>query len=522
MSQLSMSGQGNALRSQQRNAQHREPSRRLASDNANFSFQARGSSFGQGANNFNDRVQLGTYANEGFEFTDRRGASIESGVLPPTTNPMAPPAPPSPPSVQLTPVTSSEEKEKARLEEFHFKAISTLPGSGSRKINDPKHIAEFDAFIENMKAVVRANISVANYNSHDLLELKKRVYEVRELFGQIDLARRLRSLRWKMDEVLYDSGTGELKFDASAATIMDAVELADKLLEAQGNCEPVSQTVGGFAEAPYLSACSPLLYLYRLFVPKTVRQRILDSGWATITTLNEDSLADADMGINAMGIICALIMTVPFGLLSGAGPSFFDELEAAITTCPGRWTDPATQIIYPVTNYGWTFSGIRREFLAYVTLCIFASLDCVVISTMYYTFHRGGERDPQKLHLWWRQRGYLIVVTCGICTITAITGLFAITKTIFVYYSVSLAPVDVLLDTWWNRPANTTIITSPLTNPGVGIPFGTTQSVFQNAGSPNPVNKYISPVCSINSLEFGVPGALSLLVAITLGLYFVF
>lgn len=458
-------------------------------------------------------MQQGTYANEGFDYSNSRGASIETGAVGPITNPMAPASP-----VQLAvSVASSDEKEKAKNIAIH---IDMHGSNGSKKAADnaaraKSGLLDFEKFIAEMGDKVENNISIATYSSSELLELKENVYKVRELLGQIDLARRLRSLRNTMHEVLALDKTGELK----AATIMDAVELADKILEAQGNCEPANQRVGGFAEPPYLSACAPLLFLYRLVVPKSIRQMILDSGWATITTLNEDSLADADMGINAMGIICALIMTVPFGLLSGAGPGYFDELAAAIETCPKRWTDPVTKEVLPCTDYGWTYTGIRREFLAYITLCIFASLDCVVISTLYYTFHRGGEKDPRKLHLWWRRRGYLIVVVCGFCTITAITALFAMTKTVFVYYSVALAPTDVLLDSWWNRPPNSTLITTPTIAAG----FGATQSVFQNAGSPNPVvGKYVSPVCSTNSLEFGLPGALSLLAAISLGLYFVF
>jgi hypothetical protein len=297
----------------------------------------------------------------------------------------------------------------------------------------------------------------------------------------------------------------------NGATIMEMVELSDKLLEMQGNCEPSNPTVGEncSCESEDPGFLSPLLVFYRSLVPKAFRKRLVESGWHRLFALHDDSVANVDMGLNSMGIICALIMTVPFGVLSGFNPQVFDELKAAIATCKGTWTDPKTGIKYPITDYGWTFQGIRLEFLAYVSLCIFSSLNAVILSTIYYVFHRGGELDPQKLHGWYRKKGYLIVICCGLCTVLAVGSLFALTKTIYVYYSVSLGPQQPTLAGWWGIDTKDYNISVPFVSPQSGVEIGTT-------------GYFVSDVCSTNSFQFAIPGVASLIISVFLGLFLVF
>ena len=416
---------------------------------------------------------------------------------------------------------ATEERERAANEYYRVAGNQMdVDSSGTLK-----------GFVKRLDEIV-TNVGISHCSAEDLLELKSAVYDMKVAYDQVDLARRFVLLK-DMISKFYEKERMERGVVFNGKSIVDMIELCDHILEAQGNCEPVKPQAGEFFEAPkVLTCCAPLLFLYRC-LPQSIRQAFLDSGWSTIVTLNEDNLADADMGLNAMGIICALLMTVPFGLLGGASASFWDELRAAVFTCayqhgtgpdmidsngfptvnnPNGWLNPSTREVWPITNWGWSYDGIRREFLAYISLCIFSSLNCVLLSTTYYVFHRGGEKDPRALHGWWKRKGYLIVVFCGILTIVAVSTLFALTKNVYVYYSVNLGNIQPLLDEWWSRPSNTSQIITKTNhinylNPGA-IPTG------------SPI--FISDVCSANSLEFAAPAVISVVITLVLGLYFVF
>jgi len=422
---------------------------------------------------------------------------------------------------------ATEEREKAAYENYRVAGSGKRRGQMTNYIQNDKML--LSGFVSKLESVV-SNISVTQCSAEDLLELKSAVFDVKSAYDQVDLARRFVLLK-KMIAEMREEQDGSMSFNGK--TIMDMIELCEHILEAMGECEPADPQAGKCLEIPKTITCgAPMLLLYRC-IPQFIRQIFLKSGWSTIVTLNEDSLADADMGINAMGIINALIMTVPFGLLSGSSAGYWDELRAAIFTCayqhglgedmidpitglptaknPNGWYNPATRKFLPITDYGWSYDGIRREFLAYISLCIFSALNCVLLSTIYYVFHRGGEKDPRILHGWWKHKGYLIVVVCGILTITSVSGLFALTKNMYVYYSVNLANVQPILDSWWGRPSNTSqIITKNnhvnFINPGA-IPTG-------------PV--FVSDVCNVNSLEFATPAVISVIGVLLLGLFFVF
>jgi hypothetical protein len=370
-------------------------------------------------------------------------------------------------------------------------------------------LLDLQSFQALMNDTVATHVSVNKFNKKDLLDIKSRIYEIRDAFASVDFQRRINALKSTM-QVAHSELKGHTPH-LNGATIMEMVELSDKLLEMQGNCEPSTPAVGDncSCESEDPGLLSPLLVVYRTLVPKALRKVLVDSGWHRLFALHDDSVANVDMGLNSMGIICALIMTVPFGILSGFNPQVFDELKAAIATCKGTWTDPKTGVKYPITDYGWTFQGIRLEFLCYVSLCIFSSLNAVILSTIYYVFHRGGELDPQKLHGWYRKKGYLIVICCGLCTVLAVGSLFALTKTIYVYFSVSLGPQQPTLYDWWGLDSKNYNISVPFTSPQSGVEIGTT-------------GFFVSDVCSTNSFQFAIPGVFSLIISVFLGLFLVF
>jgi len=466
MAQLSLSGGGNAIKSDSR-----------AGGGGRRGSQTPG--YGD-----DDSFKLGK-----VELREKGGESYgnyqaDEGARP-AFNPMVPPARLTATSMEsLSSVGGSnfeaEERIHAEKQEFNLHVKSDVKNYETEAYTRFQDLANFSDEMN----TARQNIKISSYSPEELLMLKSIVFDIKSSFEQFDLSRRLVSMRrlieelkatpcpksecrgflssqWKCGTCHHqwsnDVDTKDLKLNGKH--MLDMIQLCERILEAQGNCEPADARSGDCGQVPNnFTLCSPMLWLYRLILPRSIRQSLLESGWSTIITLNEDSLADSDMGINAMGIICALIMTVPFGLLGGAGAGFWDELRAAIATCPlqhpdlvdlatgepqypanpNTWKDPASGQIWPMTNYGWTYDGIRREFLAYIGLCIMTSLNCVVLSTIYYVFHRGGEKDPRKLHRWWQRKGYLFVVVCGIFTIMSVGSLFALTKSVYVYYSINL------------------------------------------------------------------------------------
>ena len=137
-------------------------------------------------------------------------------------------------------------------------------------------------------------------SAEDLLELKMAVYNVKCAYDQVDLARRFVLLK-KMIAEFHEKEKEEGGVVFNGRTVMDVLKLCDHILEAQGSCEPPSPQAGDFLEVPKaLTCCAPLLLCC---LPKSIRQILLDSGWSTIVTLNENGLGDADAAINSMGII---------------------------------------------------------------------------------------------------------------------------------------------------------------------------------------------------------------------------
>jgi hypothetical protein len=93
--------------------------------------------------------------------------------------------------------------------------------------------------------------------------------------------------------------------------------------------------------------------------------------------------------------------------------------------------------------------------------------------------------------------------------VLAVGSLFALTKTIYVYFSVSLGPQQPTLYDWWGLDSKNYNISVPFTSPQSGVEIGTT-------------GFFVSDVCSTNSLQFAIPGVFSLIMSVFLGLFHVF
>lgn len=154
----------------------------------------------------------------------------------------------------------------------------------------------------------------------------------------------------------------------------------------------------------------------------TIKSRIL-----TFFAMQSHIIEDPDTGIGAMVLVCALILTIPFGAFSYLNDNYLTSLQDSLTKCvDGR------------SFSGQNFDSIKNLITKSLSACIFCSIMGLILSSVYYVFKPLPGKD---LELWCRNQGRILIASLFVVTALDIAGLMALGYCLLGYSSIQFADI---------------------------------------------------------------------------------
>jgi hypothetical protein len=127
---------------------------------------------------------------------------------------------------------------------------------------------------------------------------------------------------------------------------------------------------------------------------------------------------DFDAGVNAMALLCALMLSIPFEIVGNLDYDNLDEMRILFTKCESDEFD-----------FDDVYSTYRGSFLA----TVYWAIAGMILATFYFLFKRMDEEE-YKL---WRWKARYLVISLFFSTAFAICSLILLTNMYFDYYLLS-------------------------------------------------------------------------------------
>lgn len=110
-----------------------------------------------------------------------------------------------------------------------------------------------------------------------------------------------------------------------------------------------------------------------------------------------------DAGVNSMALICALLLTIPFQLVSSVDDTFLGNLKAATLNCSSV-----------------SFSTVYGNFQGVICVIITGSIIGLLLSTVYYLFKPANPMRVTNSH---RVKERLLIMTLFLATVLSVVAL---------------------------------------------------------------------------------------------------
>ena len=127
---------------------------------------------------------------------------------------------------------------------------------------------------------------------------------------------------------------------------------------------------------------------------------------------------DFDPGVNAMALLCGLVLSVPYTVVEGLNYEHMDWLKATIALCPKGDRD-----------YNFVYNVYRATY----TSTVYFSVSGMIIATFYFLFKRNDDDDYRL----WRNKARWMVLLMFISTAMAIISLIFLTNIYFEYFLIN-------------------------------------------------------------------------------------
>ena len=136
---------------------------------------------------------------------------------------------------------------------------------------------------------------------------------------------------------------------------------------------------------------------------------------------------ECDDLLNVIGLIAALLLTIPFSVTANFNQDFFDRLEAIMPTCKLHGT-----------IVGDNMQGVRTSITATMAIALLGSVYSLIGTLMYYLFRPNEDGNPDgsrstsghpTFQGWWKRGKFflLILITAIIISTFSIFWLLVIT-----------------------------------------------------------------------------------------------
>ena len=139
----------------------------------------------------------------------------------------------------------------------------------------------------------------------------------------------------------------------------------------------------------------------------TVRSRVVTFFFSGVHVIE-----DPDAGIGAMVLVCALILTIPFGVLSFINDTYLTNLKAAIEGCS-----------HMTSQSGESFHLVRNRINISLSACMYFSMMGLIISSVYYVFK---PLPGKEIDRWCRLQGRILIMSLFLVTGAATSALMTL------------------------------------------------------------------------------------------------
>jgi hypothetical protein len=136
--------------------------------------------------------------------------------------------------------------------------------------------------------------------------------------------------------------------------------------------------------------------------------------------VDDEAALDYDNAVNALALICALVLTVPFGVMGMTNSEYFENLEVTLDAC---------------TNSGAvTYEAQFSKYLSNLGLTIYTCLMGLTFSCGYYLFYN--KEQSSELSHFQRLKLKILMFCLFLATVGAVTGLMNLSSLLLNYYTV--------------------------------------------------------------------------------------
>lgn len=138
------------------------------------------------------------------------------------------------------------------------------------------------------------------------------------------------------------------------------------------------------------------------------------------------------LAINTFALVDALILTIPYGIITNIPFDFWDTLDSEYALCDDN-----------SHNFDATFTDMNNS----LSTCVYSTVLAMALSCFYYLLRPSSEIVFKK---WWT-RGKYVVVACFALTVAGVTAVLRVFMNFIHYFSI---PTDGLCNEKYNDFAN--------------------------------------------------------------------
>eukprot|EP00744_Colponema_vietnamica_P012061 GILI01016930.1.p1 GENE.GILI01016930.1~~GILI01016930.1.p1 ORF type:complete len:166 (-),score=9.84 GILI01016930.1:38-535(-) len=134
-----------------------------------------------------------------------------------------------------------------------------------------------------------------------------------------------------------------------------------------------------------------------------------------------------DEAINALALICALLLTIPFGILPSLNMDYWEKVNELSKDCPE-----------------YNYSNARRLLVGILSWSIILSIAGLVLCSLYYVL------KPKHFEIWLKQRGKYLLILGILATFASFIVLLIVFGNYFAYFNVNRAQYcKSIVDGWF-------------------------------------------------------------------------
>jgi hypothetical protein len=120
---------------------------------------------------------------------------------------------------------------------------------------------------------------------------------------------------------------------------------------------------------------------------------------------------DADTAVNTFTLVSALLLAIPFGILTAVDTGYWDSLKVSLSACEDFTSSEVDELWLSIYN------GIVNLIYG----CAYCAMISIILAVLYYLLRPGEE---EKFHRWWARGKYVVAF---IFVGTVVTVIFALT-----------------------------------------------------------------------------------------------